>query len=99
MMFCFHPHARDEFEEAVRYYEECQPGLGLEFAAEVYETIKRIADYPNAWAPMTRNTRRCLVSRFPYRVIYQAKNDTLLIVAVANLHREPNYWRGRSNGR
>jgi len=42
MRFYFHPQADDEFNEAVRYYEDCQPGLGIEFAEEVYLTIARI---------------------------------------------------------
>jgi len=46
--FHFHPRADREFDEAVRYYEDCQPGLGLEFAKEVYATIERIAAYPSA---------------------------------------------------
>ena len=32
MKFCFHPRADEEFDEAVRYYEERQRGLGIEFA-------------------------------------------------------------------
>lgn len=46
MTFFFHPRAEDEFEEAVRYYEDCQTGLGLEFAEEVYAVIQRISSYP-----------------------------------------------------
>jgi hypothetical protein len=32
MRFYFHPLADTEFEEAIRYYEQCEPGLGLELA-------------------------------------------------------------------
>jgi len=34
MNFFFHSEAMAEFESAVDYYEQCQPGLGLEFAEE-----------------------------------------------------------------
>ena len=63
MKFSFHREAEREFDIAVEYYEGCRPGLGLEFAAEVYAAIKRIAEYPEAWTPISRNTRRCLVNR------------------------------------
>jgi hypothetical protein len=43
MRFLFHPAAENEFDLAVEYYETCQPGLGLEFAEEVYSTIARIS--------------------------------------------------------
>ena len=35
MTFCFHPRADAEFDEAVRYYEDCQAGLWLVCAEEV----------------------------------------------------------------
>jgi hypothetical protein len=74
MKFYFHPDAEAEFYEAVEYYEKFQPGLGLEFAEEVFATITRIIQYPDAWSALSKNTRRCLVSRFPYGVIYQIKS-------------------------
>lgn len=95
MRYSFHPRADDEFEGAVRYYEGCQPGLGLEFAEEVYAAIGRIAEYPDAWSAMSQNTRRCLMNRFPYGVVFQVKSGMLRIIAVANLHRRPDYWRRR----
>jgi len=95
MRFRFHPQADDEFDQAVRYYENCQLGLGLEFAEEVYATVARISEYPEAWSPMSKNTRRCLVNRFPFGLIFQIKPDILRIVAVANLHRRPGYWKDR----
>lgn len=95
MNFSFHPDAEREFDAAVSYYEERQPGLGVEFAEEVYAAILRILRYPEAWAALSRNTRRCLTNRFPYGVIYQIKADTVRIIAVANLHRRPDYWQER----
>lgn len=41
MTYYFHPLAEQELDKAVRYYEECCSGLGLEFAEEVYATITR----------------------------------------------------------
>lgn len=95
MKFYFHPDADTEFDKAVECYEECQTGLGLEFAEEVYATISRIMEYPHAWSQMTKNTRRCLINRFPYGIIYQVKAGLLRIIAVANLNRRPGYWKER----
>ena len=95
MRFQFHPAADAELDRAVEYYERCQSGLGLEFAEEVYAAIARIIEYPDVWSPMSRNTRRCLTSRFPYGIIYRIKNNSLHIIAVANLHRRPDYWKER----
>jgi len=95
MSFSFHPEAERELDEAVAYYEQSQSGLGIEFAEEVYATILRIIQYPNAWTKLSSNTRRCLMNRFPYGVVCQAKSDTVRVIAVANLNRRPGYWSGR----
>ena len=44
---------------------------------------------------MSQNTRRCLVNRFPFGVIYQVNAGMLRIIALANLHRRPGYWKVR----
>jgi plasmid stabilization system protein ParE len=95
MNFYFHPDAEAELDKAVDYYEGCQTGLGLALASEVFAAIKRIIKYPEAWAKASRNTRRCLISRFPYGVIYQIKYGQLRIIAVAHLNRKPGYWKQR----
>ena len=95
MKFYFHEDAESEFDKAVDFYEDCQRGLGLEFAQEVYATIALIIRFPDAWSPMSKNTRRCLVNRFPFGVIYQMKSDAVHIIAVADLRRRPDYWLNR----
>ena len=95
MKLHFHPRAKEDLDAAVGYYENCRSGLGLEFAEEVSAAVARISEFPNAWAALSQNARRCLVNRFPYGVVYQIKSGTLRIIAVANLHRHPDRWRGR----
>ncbi len=87
--------AQAELEEAVAYYETQKEGLGSQFTEEVKRTIQRILQYPEAWALISRRTRRCRTNRFPYGVIYQVRGDVLLIVSIMHLHREPRSWRRR----
>jgi plasmid stabilization system protein ParE len=87
--------AHEELLEAIEYYNEQSEGLGFEFAAETQRTIERIVQYPEAWTPLSKRTRRCRMSRFPYGVVYQIKAQTILIVAVMHLRRPPNSWKGR----
>ena len=58
--------------------------LAREFAEEVYATIARIIEYPDAWSPLSQNTRRRLVKRFPFAVIYQVRCGIVRIIAGAN---------------
>jgi hypothetical protein len=87
--------AENEFLEAISYYNMQSEGLGYEFAAEVKKTIERIIQYPEAWAKLSKRTRRCRTNRFPYGVIYQIREESLFIVAVMHLSREPQNWKSR----
>lgn len=95
MNYTFHPEAKAELNEAVDYYNVCRPGLGSEFAREVYAAIQNILAHPEAWTSLSKNSRRCLVHRFPYGVIYQITTGGILIVAIMQLNRKPGYWKGR----
>jgi hypothetical protein len=87
--------ARLELDEAISYYNTELAGLGEAFLLEVLSSIERIRHYPKAWHPLSENTRRCQLKRFPYGVVYEAGEAEVLIIAVANLHRRPGYWRNR----
>ncbi len=95
MSFAFHPEAEKELNEAIDYYEDIEPGLGYDFALEVYSTISRLVDFPKAWGILEGDVRRSLLRRFPYGVLYSEENDEIFIVAVMHLHRKPGYWKRR----
>ncbi|MFH7320540.1 type II toxin-antitoxin system RelE/ParE family toxin [Desulfurivibrio sp. D14AmB] len=95
MTFDFHPEAEEEFVEAVAYYEDCDPGLGIDFSREIYATIQNAVDYPAMWPEIKGDVRRCLVHRFPYGVLYSIEPDGIFILAVMHLHRDPGYWKQR----
>jgi len=90
--------AQYELDDAVEYYNHQKSGLGIEFLSEIIDSLNRISEYPDAWQKLTKRTRRCLIHRFPYGIIYQNRNDMILVVAVANLHRKPTYWHDRTSG-
>lgn len=87
--------AREELIAGIEYYELQQPGLGLAFSEQVYSTAERIIEFPAGWTPLDNTFHRCLVKQFPYALIYTVLDQTLLITAVMNLHRKPDYWRKR----
>ena len=95
MIFSFHPEAVVELNQAVEYYEDCAKGLGLDFAIEINSTIERILSHPQAWAILKDDVRRCLVRRFPYGILYSIESEEILILAVMNQHKEPEYWKNR----
>ncbi len=86
--------ANIELDEAVRYYEHQMPGLGLRFFQEV-DAVERMKFMPEAWTRIGRRTRRCLVKDFPYALLYMAEPDEIVVTAVANLHRDPEFYKDR----
>jgi hypothetical protein len=97
MNFEFHPEAEEEFKDAIAYYENCDAGLGLDFAREVFISIQHAVDFPSMWSEIDHEIRRCLVHRFPYGVLYSIEPVGIFILAVMNLHRDPDYWKHRQS--
>ncbi len=95
MKVYFHPEALVDLSDAIAHYEESQKGLGLDLANGVMKTISRICQHPEAWTALSSRSRRCLVGRFPYGVIYQVQSGVLRIISVAHLRRRPNFWVDR----
>lgn len=88
--------AEDELAEGVAYYNGQGPGLGYELAAEVKAAFGRIAAFPDAWPAFSARSRRCIVNRFPYGVLYQVRGESILVVAVMHLRRSPKRWQERA---
>jgi toxin ParE2 len=95
MEFNFLEIAQKELDDAIEYYNYEVQSLGDAFLAEVLNALDRISKFPEAWHPCSKRTRRCQTRRFPYGVIYQIREKEILIVAIANLHRRPDYWKNR----
>jgi len=81
----FHPEAEAEFVQAIEYYEECEPGLGCDFAVEVQSAIERTMAHPRAWPQIENDIRRSFTKRFPYGILYVEENEEIFIVAVMHL--------------
>jgi len=86
----FLPLAKLELDNAIEYYELQLEGLGKRYKEEVRTSIKRISIFPQAWSLICPNIRKCVMHKFPYKFCIQFM--TILIIAVAHHHREPDYW-------
>lgn len=85
------PPRRDAFE----YYELQLPGLGEKFFNEVFETIELISQFPQLWSQNSEHTRKAVLRKFPYNLIYSILNNNIYIIAVAHQNRAPEYWIDR----
>ena len=96
MRATFNELAERELNDAARYYDSEQPGLGAAFIAEVERCTAAVIDYPQASPVVLGAIRRRLCQRFPYAVLYTVAGSEVRILAVMNLMRRPGYWVGRT---
>ncbi|MBI4060411.1 MAG: type II toxin-antitoxin system RelE/ParE family toxin [Elusimicrobia bacterium] len=87
--------ARQELDDAVAWYDGQATGLGREFLVEIDRAVRRAAAFPMSCPEIEPSIRRCLLARFPYGLLFGVDGKTLVVVAVAHLHREPRYWVDR----
>lgn len=81
--------------EAVQYYSAIDPKLGERLIKEFEASLDRIQRFPSGWRPIDSELRQCVVKGFPYVVIYALRGEEIIVVALANTHRRPRYWRNR----
>ena len=86
--------AQKEVDESVRWYDE-QASLGRDFLDELDRAVRLIKSHPLAATEIESEIRRCLLHRFPYALIYGIDEETIVVIAVAHLHRKPRYWSDR----
>jgi plasmid stabilization system protein ParE len=92
----FHLEASAEYDAAFDWYLERSPDAALEFDAEVDRALAQIVDAPRRWAAGPFSTRRFLLRRFPYILIYRERViGDIQVVAVAHTSRRPGYWKKR----
>ena len=95
MKVVFGEAARIELVDTIEWYEVQQKGLGKRFAQALDLTKKRITFFPEISAELAQGIRRAIIKGFPYGLIYAQNGDTIEIIAIAHLHREPMYWENR----
>src|SRR6266487_605972 len=83
--------ALEEAEEAARWYSRRSRTAAIGFSDELDVAIAQIERAPTAWPNYEHNTRRYLLRRFPYSVMYRVEASKVVIVAVAHARRRPGY--------
>lgn len=84
-----------ELEDAANYLELEVAGLGQKLLAEVRSALKRLVRHPHAWSIERGEIRKCLIHKFPYKILYSIEPDHIFVIAIAHQHRKPDYWIDR----
>jgi plasmid stabilization system protein ParE len=90
-----HPDALQEAEAATDWYAERSPRAAERFLDELTRAIDRIAGNPEQFPKFVFGTRRMVLTKFPYVIVFRETDSVVVIVAVAHSRRRPGYWRDR----
>lgn len=93
----FHPEAIMEAEAAIEWYAERSSRAAESFLLEIEAAVAAIAAAPERWPLVDGSSRRYLLRRFPYALIYRRVDESIEVLAVAHGRRRPGFWRSRSN--
>lgn len=92
-----HPEAMLEAQAAREWYEAKSPEAATAFMAELDIAIDSIRAAPELYPPYLHGTRRYLMRRFPYLIVYRITSTAIEIAAVAHGRRRPGYWKKRAS--
>ena len=91
----FTPEALGEIDDAFEWDLARSPQAAEAFLREVESAFALIVSSPDIWPSFEAATRRYILRRFPYNIIYREIAGGIEIVAVAHQKRRPRYWRSR----
>ncbi len=91
----FQHEARREIIAALTWYEEQREGLGLGFLLALEATLERAHRLPLAHELVAKRTRKALVRRFPYVVLFAVEPEGIVVTAVFDCRRDRDRWTDR----
>ena len=91
----YHEGAVADIKSAIGWYQKHSSKLALDFIEELQRATDTISDAPERWPIGKNNTRRFLLFKFPFAVIYSEQESVITIWAVAHGSRRPEYWQTR----
>jgi plasmid stabilization system protein ParE len=90
-----HRLARNEASAAVRWYGRRSPKAAARFTIELARAFRTIEERPSSFPEYLLGTRRCLLKRYPFLVVFYEIEGWLVVIAIAHGRRRPGYWRRR----
>jgi plasmid stabilization system protein ParE len=96
MMIEYHPAIETELAAIRDYYNERSRNLGNDFINEFERQVLRIAAMHSRWMVIRGDTRRALMRRFPYLILFRVVDDSLIrITVIKHERRHPAYGMHR----
>ena len=90
------PEAEADLDEAYRWYEQQREGLGADFLLCFEEALEQIRLTPEIYPIVYKQVRRGFIQRFPYGLYYLLESNTIVVMAVFHVSRDPRRWHSRT---
>jgi plasmid stabilization system protein ParE len=91
------PSALSDLKSGFHFYESQDRGLGDYFLDTLYSDIDSLQLYAGIHSIHFGHFHRLLSKRFPYGIYYQIGEHAVLIKAVLDLRRDPNWVARKIN--
>lgn len=91
-----HEDAALEYEAALQWYLERNLLAASKFNEALSHAMDMIVAAPHRWPMGSHGTRRFLLQRFPFAIVYRDLPETIQVLAIAHARRRPGYWKNRS---
>ena len=75
----YHQGAIVDVKSAVAWYQKRSPTVGLDFIEELDRAVQTIREAPERWPIGKNNSRRFLLWRFPFAIIYSEHESVVTI--------------------
>jgi plasmid stabilization system protein ParE len=89
------PGVRIDLIDALDHYKEINAQLAHDLLNEFYNGIDEIILHPYLYQIISKSYRKLSLKRFPYKIVFQIKQEQITIVALAHHKQKPNYWQNR----
>ena len=90
--------AEDDLLNAYNWYQAKEYGLGDRFLSSVQDGLTLIRQHPESFPVSTVECRRALIAKFPCEIIYEKKENRIVVYSVFNCSQNPQRWKSRLAG-
>lgn len=95
MEIIFHPRARTDILEALRYYHDISEALAGELQSELAVVFQQEQENPDRFPVVEQRFHRANLRRFPYHVLYGLREGAVRIVLIRHHKRRPEFGMER----
>ena len=81
-----------DINSAFEYYENLRLGLGHDFLLCIEAALSKIERNPLQYKVIHKELRRIAVHRFPYRIFYLVRSQSITVTAAFHARQDPRSW-------